>query len=550
MQTNHTEHIFKKLDDVDLIAALNELSRTINIISTYGKNHPAVQQAANTAEHAMQVLFTKRRRVVIGNFNGTLTIDEGPVTATGTLLKSLERRLTRLRITGLRISKGISLKELVKLAELLSSKEAKTYSAGIQKSNLTHINSEDISFHAVRENQSVADNSEIVGMGGNGVLVLEDEEVSVEEAESQAPPTVHVEQIVAFLKGDIDIEDENMGEEMVKAISDPARLGQMIMESVSIRQSTSGLAGESLGDIVLGCLRRTYDGLRTQASFQNKEGTANLQKALLLLEESMLEKMRQLTGEANPELDRKIVQAIQEMDEGLSFELAARQYIEHRDAIEQNKQELQSFLKNRGTQTAEALLQNTDFPTTDWRRIVLESGQAANPPIAAGLNSLAKVFEKLEKLMKSQDSTGTRLRDLLGEATNNLDGTIDSTREKLDMLSQQLQEFDTGTIGGEGRTMNRKELLSSISEVAQELMQPLTAINASLEMMLQGYAGTVTADQQELLGLAANSGEHLKFLMNELINIVGLPTNKGVDNRFHTTSDQVVLLQSEPLLPE
>jgi signal transduction histidine kinase len=91
--------------------------------------------------------------------------------------------------------------------------------------------------------------------------------------------------------------------------------------------------------------------------------------------------------------------------------------------------------------------------------------------------------------------------------------------------------------------MNRKELLFSISEVAQELMQPLTAMNATLEMLSGGYVGDVTPEQQKMLLLAYNSGDHLRHLMEELIAIVGFPTNKGTDKRFHTTSDEVAKLQ-------
>jgi hypothetical protein len=71
-------------------------------------------------------------------------------------------------------------------------------------------------------------------------------------------------------------------------------------------------------------------------------------------------------------------------------------------------------------------------------------------------------------------------------------------------------------------------------------MQPLTAITASLEMLLGGYAGALNHDQRTMLDIASNSGEHLTFLMKELIAIVGFPVNKGVDNRFHTTSERVV----------
>jgi signal transduction histidine kinase len=221
--------------------------------------------------------------------------------------------------------------------------------------------------------------------------------------------------------------------------------------------------------------------------------------------------------------------------------------MEHRDAIEENRRRMQDYVRAKGVGTAEELISNTDFPSSEWHRIVVDSGKAGAgsggaPPIAAGLNTLANVFEKLESLMKSDETDGSQVKDLLRQANDNLDGTVDSTKEKLEVLSKQL---DTGTIGGQATSMNRKELLSSIAEIAQELMQPLTAINASVEMMLGGYVGEVNPEQRPILDLANNSGAHLVFLMKELIEIVGCPANKGVDDRFHTTSDQVVLMEQK-----
>jgi hypothetical protein len=500
----------------------------------------------------MQALFMERKKVNIGAFNGVMTVDEIPIQTTGTLQKSLERRLTRLQITSLRIARGISGAELTQLAELLSSGEAAAFKMGLSTAGLSHIASEDTCFQVVRDGQTVANEGDLAGAGNNGVLMLEDELSDSRGSGDGGGSSVHVEQIVAFLKGDIDLGEANVGDELAALASDPDRLGQIIMESVAIRQSASELSGESLNDIVLGCLRRTFDGLRKQPSFQTSEGVADLKKALLLLEESMLDKMRNLAGDSNPELDRQIVQAVREMDEKLGFELAANQYIEHREAIEETRNQLKSYVKAKGVDEAEELLENTNFPPSEWRRIVVDSrsGNGAdgmdNPPIAAGLSTLATVFEKLESLIKSNETDGGRMKALLGQATDNLGNTVDSTKEKLDSLSKQLSDSgeDTGTIGGQAKAMDRKELLSSIAEIAQELMQPLTAINASVEMMLCGYVGEVTPEQHILLNLANNSGEHLKFLMNEMIFIVGCPTNKGVDPRFHTTSDEVVLMQN------
>ncbi|WP_372808141.1 hypothetical protein [Pontiella sp.] len=539
----------KSIEDVDLQKALTELSRTINIITTYGENHPAVQQAASTAMDSMSRLFSSRKKVIIGAFNGNLTVDEVTVNADGVLLKSLERRLSRLRITGLKIDSGITEQEVAQLADLLSSKDAAVFETGMQQSQLNHISSEETRFAAVRSGQTVANTSDLAGLSSNGILVLDEEldEGGAGSGEGRGPD-IHVEQIVAFLKGDIEADSEGeIGEQLRELAADPAQLGKMILESVAVRQSVSELSGESLGDVVLGCLRRTFNGLRQQPAFKTADGMADLRKALLLLEESVLDRMRDLTGDSNPELDRQIVQAIREMDENLGFEMAAAQYMEHRDAIERNKEELQAYVKSHGVGAAEDLLSESDFPATEWRRIVVnrnkDTGNPSSPPIADGINTLANVFEKLENLMKSKSTDGATVKDLLGEASDNLDDTIYTTKEKLDVLSQHLKEDDIGTIGGQGRNMNQKELLAALSEVAQELMQPLTAINASLEMMLHGYVGDITDEQRDLLGLASNSGEHLKFLMRELIEIVGCPTNQGIDSRFHTTSDEVILMQ-------
>ena len=531
---------FTPIEDPVLANALNELGRSINLITTYGKNHPAAKTAMEGTFQAMQLLFSERRKLTIGTFNGVLLLDEQTVKTVGTLQKSLERRLTRLNITGLRLVRGISQQELTQLTELLANNDADTFQNDFCNSGMSHIESTNAQLQAVHEGQTVANESDLIGSASNGVLVLEDDGVT-EDQNSGGGSNVQVEQIVAFLKGEVDADNADVGEELAELSSDPDRLGRMIMESVAIRQSASELAGESLNDIILGCLRRTYDGLRKQSAFQTTEGKVELQKSLLLLEESILDKMRDLAGEANPEMDRQIVQAIREMDDQLGFEIAAAQYMEHQKAMQENKAQLQHFIESQGADAAETLLAESGFPGNDWRKIVVESGKNGSGngggSLPAGLNTLATVFDKLEQLMKSETTDVKLVKDLLDQANDSLDDNVDTTREKLEVLSS--------TIGGHARNMSREELLSALSEVAQELMQPLTAINASLEMMLHGYVGKVTPEQQDLLTLASNSGEHLKFLMNMLIEIVGCPTNKGIDSRFHTTSEQVVLMQDE-----
>ena len=110
-EAKHVKHnqktTFGAIEDEPLARALNELGRSINLYTTYGKNHPAVEKALQAAYDAFEDLFTERRKLTIGSFNGVLLVDEETVQTSGTLQKSLERKLVGLSITGLRIARGI-----------------------------------------------------------------------------------------------------------------------------------------------------------------------------------------------------------------------------------------------------------------------------------------------------------------------------------------------------------------------------------------------------------------------------------------------------------
>jgi hypothetical protein len=131
--------------------------------------------------------------------------------------------------------------------------------------------------------------------------------------------SIKVNQIVAFLKGEAGAEITG---EVKKMLSDPERLGQMIMEAANIRQTAISIHdGESPADIVVGCLRRTYGGLRKESEFQSAQGKVNLNKAMMLLEKNVLDKIHAALGAHHPEIDRRIFDAIREMEEEQKFDV-------------------------------------------------------------------------------------------------------------------------------------------------------------------------------------------------------------------------------------
>ena len=88
---DQTERPVESLEEGGLREALTALGRSINIVSTYGNEHPAFRQSIEATQMAMQALFIDRKSVILGAYNGILAIDNVPINAEGTLLKSLER---------------------------------------------------------------------------------------------------------------------------------------------------------------------------------------------------------------------------------------------------------------------------------------------------------------------------------------------------------------------------------------------------------------------------------------------------------------------------
>jgi signal transduction histidine kinase len=136
--------------------------------------------------------------------------------------------------------------------------------------------------------------------------------------------------------------------------------------------------------------------------------------------------------------------------------------------------------------------------------------------------------------MRTDQPTGDAVKNMVEQVQGNVSTLAESTEKKIQSLGDLIkgEERTDKTVEGVGVKMHSSDLLASLAEIAQELAQPLTAINTSLEMILRGYAGDVSAEQVCLLNLASGSGEHMHYLMDQLVSIVGYPINLGVDERF------------------
>jgi len=477
------------LEKIVPFEAFTSLSRLVNTVSAYQESHPASRQTVNAALDALQPLFLDANKVSIAYANRIVSVNETPVRVDDTLPRSLERHLARLRVAELYFRRGVTKEELIAWAKILAGSGADDFKANLLQAKLEHV-------------------------GAFIRLPPPDPGAGLSSASDE-----YAAQLKAYLEDVIDLSDPEWPDRLADIAHSPEFLERILLQAVL--DALDEQPETSARDIAANYLRRLFDALRNQSFFRGAEGLMDLKKMLRLLKEEFRIDSK-LHGS---EVEEPLLQALDETGKFIDFELTAARYVEYHDAIIENEKQLLGIIRAKSADRAEELLSRFGLSQSDIENVsdrIDADGERQTAPI-----------DRLANLVLRERESASR------------EEPIDDSHislETLDALSHQLTEAQkgTGTIGGEAARMDRKELLSALAEVAQELMQPLTCINATLEMLLSGYAGEVKGERRELIGLAANSGEHLRFLMDGLISIVGIPSNKGVDDRFHTNSDQVI----------
>ena len=423
-------------------------------------------------------------------------------------IRTLEKRLIAMKVSHLVLHAGLSEEELKQLLNALCAQSGEAMKESLAQSGLKHVEMEDVKYVTLRDGEKKS------GAG---------------DGEAAAIPQAQVSQIVAFLKGQPGSTDPNT---LKKAITDPEKLGQMIMEAAAIRQSNVDVQnGESLADIVIGCLRRTYDGLRKEEEFDSPRGKANLTKAMMLLEKSVLDKIHKSLGEKHPEMDRRIMKAIREMEEERHFEVLSSHYLAQSEKLDAVESKMVEAIKNYGAEKAMQQFKDAGIPQKDWQRLMVQAGEA---PAAGGgeggnglpgvdMSALAVVLDKLEGLMQIETQDPAQMKTLNTVTKNGVTSYTDRIEKRIEELEGhvELQNSKSYTIEDHADHLDREDLMLEISNLTLALVQPLTVVNASVEAARKYVTDELPS---EMLDLAFTSGERMQALSKRMMILVGYPT--------------------------
>lgn len=498
----------------ELKTILSVLGRGLGTVSVYGLDHPSVDQIIEQTFSELQNALKTTPSIAIGSFNGTLTVNGEPASAHDMPTKTIEKRLVSLKISHLVLNSGLSKKELKHLLGALCSPSDEKMKQTISSGVLKHVELDNVKYVVMHKGEKK------VGAGG-------DHDQGITSIDKPEPP-VQVGQIMAFLKGE---PSASGAEKKVKdLLSDPEKLGQMIMDAAAVRQSTRSLAGgENMADIVIGCLRRTYDGMKREADFQDAKGKASLTKAMMLLEKTVLDKIRNALGPMSQSVDRRILSAIKEMEEEQHMDVLAAHYFEQRRKIEKVEERMIDYIQEHGEAKAREQFTSANLPPKDWHRLMVEAGvseKKSGGGISMGsgmdLSALAIVLEKIEDLSHTDPNDPQQINTTIQSATNGLSTYADRIETRISELEGQieLEEKKNSLVDSNARHLTREELMEEISNLTLALIQPLTVINASAEAALD-HAGQ--EKQKEFLDLVYTSGRRMEKLSKRLMKLVGYP---------------------------
>ena len=344
-----------------------------------------------------------------------------------------------------------------------------------------------------------------------------------------------VEEIVAFLKGAAG----PMSMDIEQVASDTQQLADLILKAAEVSPEKARLEGsETLGDIVVGCLRRAYKGMLQDPASKSQQGKKTIAKTLMLLQEDILKGLHDLAGPAADEIAGIVGEAVDEMNSELQVDALASDYVKKRKGIETTEKKILRFMKTAGRDNLEASealrekLIEGGLDAEDWQQLLVKNAEAAIAKAGgavAGAEALGALLAEMNGLLDPRKvAAGETLPEpqvnhLVTQLEQEVAVVTADAEQKLDQLAKRLREKPE---------MSREAMLAMLAEIGQEICQPLAVITCAVDMIRGKALGPVTPPQDEMLTLAAESGARLEMLANKVIEISGVPKGTKPDTEI------------------
>ena len=509
--------ISKELKD-----ALVLLGRGLGIVSAYGKNHPAVDQIIDQVFVALQQAMQQMPSLALGTFNGKLAINDEPFVGKDAPIRSLEKKLLALKISHLELKQYIPHFELKHLLLALCAPSEKQMKESLASVELEYVKIAEVKYVALHEGEAKISKDAISGGYKEGEKYEISGSHKGKAAGSNELSGMQIAQFAAFLKSNPD--DDAVSPEVRELLSDPEKFAEMVMQLAEAGQKIdSPNEGERLAKIVLGCLRRTHDGLSKESGVDSARGKATLAKTMLQLEKSVLDRISKSPDVKKADSARRIREGLREMEAERQLDVLSAHYTEQREKQTKAEKKLIAFIKKHGVEKVREHLAASGMSFEEQQRLIMQSGGSLPVSDEEDSRIITKVLERIEGLMRTTDPE--QAQAAIDEARRGINTYNLQMESQIGDLEKRLQQSLREKTPGQ-----REKLLLEISKLTLSLMQPLTVINGSIEAAM---STTNDALRKDLLDMAYQSGQSMDAMTKRMIALVGYPELNEADGHLN-----------------
>ncbi len=571
---------------------IRALDLILSNTSVYGASHAVTSQSAESCFALLQQVWTEGDCSVNASESG-LTVNQEPVELKNMLAQHLADHLEKRDITNFSLKRGMTHEQFLEFIEVLGAKPQELqllggFAAAIAAVGLAEaVATRKVVYREITDEEEVVNRRRLEALSPAGSE--SGDAGGRDNAES-------VQAVMAFLRGDIEISEEGAARSVRDMGGDADQLAELIMHAAMVRASATSLEGaETLGDLVVGCLRRAYEAMTQDPSFHTQKTKKQVQRTLVLLERELLEKLQAMGDAAGTASSEAVKDTVEGLSDELTLDALAQEYARKRSAVGATEKRLMRYIKRKGADGVDdselrQRLSEGGLDEAGWHELRVKSGvlppassDAVTGPRVRGsegdghglglpggegglgaLGTLATLLEKIGADVRdhaegaggtaepspSPDVAGVRTVALhvpeevfkqdLHALQSEVDQIIHRTEKRIEKLVEEVggnradSDDEAGTDAGRPR-LTRKRLFEILAEIGQELCQPLAVINCSVDMIRDGTLGEITDMQTDMLNAAADSGEKLKLLIDKLIAIAGVPEGFTVDKQIQAS---------------
>lgn len=525
--------------EVDMSQAVKLLQEIAVIVNNTLKHYWFSQRDAESdmtdCFKSLTALLAGCPQVTVRIVGGSPTINGNNIELKDSILDYFIAHLVDIGIDNFYIVEGVTNAEFIKFCDIVSAsrdeiRQLGGFGAVLDKFELKKIRTKKL---IVRE---IAD-AEVV------LSKTEYERITSGEGKGEGS----YGEILAFLKGDLSVKDENLAAKIKETASDSERMAELILQAADVKQKADLEGGETLSDFIVGSLRRTYEEIAKDPAMKTQSGRKKAVRNFIMLEEAILKRMREIKDEQVSEADLDaIASAADDITDEIKIDALTDEYAGKVEAFRESQDKLMKFIRTAGPGSAGASviqkkLSERGISLPGWQEFVVKSSNEGGGSGGPGsgfsnahiieaishldtlLDNMEKEFSKMSKAQ--QDENARKMWNILEDVNREVQKLVAHTDIKISNLVDVVSVND-GAVSKTDKSdgapnLTRKQLLDSIAEIICDVVEPLELIRTSLELVSSKAFGSNAEIQSNVVHLAMDNADLMKNLLEKLRFISG-----------------------------